>query len=199
MKMRHLLIALMAAAFFQMKAQDLVRKQEFQVSLDIMDGIKNANLYYKLAFKNSDEKHFRSRIGRFKDFYSNEQKDLFLDESKYSIGVGYEYRLPLIRKSKFIVGIEPFGNYQKYSDYNYKLKPVKAGSSYWEAGIGFPLGILLNGTSEWYVGFETIPSIFYQEVNKDEFGILEQGRNSVNFGFYNFALCFGYRIPTKRI
>lgn len=181
------------------QSQDAVRKQEFQVSLDVMDGIKNANFYYKVSFKNNSDKHFRSRIGRFKDYYTDEQRSLFLDANKYSIGIGYEFRMPLIRKSKLILGIEPFGNYQKYNDYNYKLKPVKAGSSLWEAGIGIPLGIIFNSSSEWYVGVETIPSFFYQEINKDEFEILEEGHNSLNFGFYNMALCFGYRIPTKRI
>jgi hypothetical protein len=199
MKKRYLLIALLALYCYYSNAQEAERKQEFQASLDIMDGIKNANLYYKLAFKSNPTKYYRARLGRFKDYYTDKQRNLFLDAGRYSIAFGYEYRMPLIRQSKLILGIEPFGNYQRYSEYSNKLRPAKAGSSFWEAGVGFPLGILFNSNSNWFVGVETIPSFYYQATNRDDFKILEAGQNSLNFGFYSLALCFGYRIPTKRI
>ncbi len=200
MQKHFLLVTIFIFTFIGLSnAQDFVRKQEFQLSLDIMEGIKNANAYYKVGLKNKGDKFWRSRLGRFADFYSNDNKNLFLDHKQFSFGMGYEARLPLIRKSMLVLGIEPFGSFEKYSDYSYKVKPVKAGSSLWATGIGFPIGIILNGSSEWYIGMETIPTMFFQRINKDEFQLYNGGSDSYNFGFYNFALCFGYRIPTKRI
>lgn len=197
MKNRFFLIGFLVFSFFYSKAQDAFRKQEFQVSLDILDGIKNTNIYYKVGVKDKKDKFWRARLGRTTSYYNNTATNLYLYQNFLSGGFGYEYRMPVIRKSMFTVGIEPFGSI--WTSKEDLRAGKKAGSMIWSAGIGFPIGLIINGSAEWFVAFETIPSFFYQAVGKDEYGIYQQEKNSVNFSQYNFALCFGYRIPTKRI
>ncbi len=173
-------------------SQEIHRMQEFQVSFDIMEGIKNHNIYYKVGFKNKENKYWRARIGRTSNYVS----DLYLTQNGVSVGLGYETRLSLIRKSQLVIGFEPFGSLVT-SKLN-SLKRIKPGSYLWGAGFGVPLGVIINDSSKWYIAIETIPSLYFQQVSKDEYGVYKDETESVNFGFHSFDICFGYRFPTKR-
>lgn len=195
--MKNLFIfGLMLFSISTAKAQDLVRKQEFQVSLDIMEGLKNANLYYKVAFKNNPNKYWRSRFGHAAELISR-NNSLFVNRRQLTLGMGFETRLPLIRKSLLTLGVEPFGYLDRSKEQS--LNKIKPGSTAWATGVAFPIGIIINGSSEWYVALETGPTIYYQETTRDDYEVYGKVGNSTNFSMSSFALCFGYRIPTKRI
>ena len=200
MKERLSLIGFLLFSFCLAKAQEFVRNQEFQLSVDLPNGIRTLGIYYKLGFKSNPQKYWRARIiASGEDSYAY-STDLVHNKSKTLFGLGFEKRIPPSKNSQLVGGVEIFGMRESISAYN----PDTLGFAVPKAqivavGIGFPVGVIFNKNAKWYVGLEATPSIQFQKTLKDEFKLSPNPGKS--WGFYNhsFAICFGYRIPTKRL
>lgn len=194
------IFGLLICSISLVRAQDMVRKQEFQVSLDIHRGIQTLSAYYKLNFKKNQDKYWRSRIGFSDEDYFRSGNDLFQKTSKTILAFGFEKRIPPTKKSQLTAGVEIYGideRYQAFHQDSFML--IIPNSERLGVGIAFPIGVTFNKNAKWYVGIETVPGIQFQKPVKDKLKMIPNP--SRNWGFYNhsLALCFGYRIPTKRI
>ncbi len=178
------------------KSQQVPRLQEFVLSLDAFEGLHYRNAYYKLQFKNKENKYWRARLGHYSDLLIRDNSTLFLSQNQVSVGLGFEGRLPLIRKSQLVLGVEPFGIIDRSRQ---QVLNKHLASSNWAAGVGFPIGIIFNTSAEWFVSVEALPMVSFQQTIKDDFGIYNGGGSTINSGFNSYAIGFGYRIPTKRI
>lgn|GEM_PF-3288787 len=182
------------------KAQDFVRKQEFQLSLDMQHGIRALNAYYKLNFKSNQDKFWRAKIGVASDDYYQRSKDLIYNTSKNIAAIGVEKRIPPTKNSQLFGGVEIYGVRETIRGHiPDSLVFVIPKTEILELGIGVPVGIVFNKTSKWYVGLELVPSLYYRTTTKDDFKLSPNPGKSWGYTINGFALCFGYRIPTKRI
>jgi len=191
------ILGLVLFSISTMKAQEVERKQEFQVSLDVVEGIERTNAYYKLGFKNDANNYWRARVGQFHQSFLQNTTNTGLNNNEYNLGFGFETRLTFSKKAQMTLGIESFGAFEWFGQ-QVIIHPNKRTSS-WSSGILIPIGIIFNGSSKWYVGIETTPGWVYKKRIIDEFNVYNYGADTVEYGVSNFALCFGYRIPTKRI
>ena len=177
-----------------------MRKQEFQLSLDIPQGIRALSIYYKLNFKKNQDKYWRARFGTASEDTYHRSTDLIHSNSKTTLAVGFEKRIPPTKNSQLFGGVEIYGLRETIQG----QMPDSLGfyipqTEILEVGLGFPVGIIFNKTSKWFVGIEMVPSLQYQKTTKDEYKLSPNPGENWGFTIYSFALCFGYRIPTKRI
>jgi hypothetical protein len=201
MKPSHFFACLLVVVYCGMaNAQDAVRKQEFQVSLDIPRGIRALSAYYKLNFKKNHDKYWRTSIGVSSEDIYHHSTDLIHNNTRTIFAAGFEKRIPPTKNSQLFGGAEVYGLRETIQAFKPdSLVILIPETEILAVGIGFPVGIVFNKTSKWFVGIEVVPSFQYQKTTKDDYKISPNPGKSCGYNINSFAVCFGYRIPTKRI